>query len=156
MTAANLSVALLGQRFMGRAHSNAWRQAPQFFDLPVRPVLHTIAGRDAASLDEFASRWGWQGTTTDWRTIAADAEVDLVDIGTPNDVHEEPAIAMLEAGKHVACEKPLSATLDSARRMRDAAAAAGSGTMVLTVPCDLTSFADVRRAAARVSVPRVD
>jgi predicted dehydrogenase len=130
MSAEQLSVALLGQRFMGRAHSNAWRQAPQFFDLAVQPVLHTIAGRDAVSLEEFGARWGWQNTTTDWRTIAADPAVQLVDIGTPNDVHEEPAVAMLEAGKHVACEKPLSATLDSARRMRDAAAAAKGETFV--------------------------
>ena len=125
-----LPVALLGQRFMGRAHSNAWRQAPKFFDLPLRPTLHTIAGRDAASLDAFAAQWGWESTTTDWRTIARDPDVALVDIGTPNDVHEEPATAMLAAGKHVACEKPLSATLESARRMRDAAADAPGRTFV--------------------------
>ncbi|MEM9800615.1 MAG: Gfo/Idh/MocA family oxidoreductase [Planctomycetota bacterium] len=130
MTTQLLPIALLGQRFMGRAHSNAWRQAPKFFDLELEPVLHTIAGRDAVSLGEFAARWGWQRTTTDWRTIADDGEVQLVDIGTPNDVHEGPAVAMLEAGKHVACEKPLSATLESARRMRDAAASASGRTFV--------------------------
>ena len=125
-----LPIALIGQRFMGRAHSNAWRQAPKFFDLPVRPTLHTIAGRDAESLSQFAEQWGWENTTTDWRTIADDPEVGLVDIATPNDVHEGPAIAMLEAGKHVACEKPLSSTLAGARRMRDAAAAAEGKTFV--------------------------
>lgn len=121
-TTPSLRVALLGQRFMGRAHSNAWRQAPQFFDLPVRPSLHTVAGRDAASLEAFAGHWGFANHTTDWRTIAADKDVDLVDIATPNDLHAEPAAAMLAAGKHVACEKPLSSTLDEARRMRDIAA----------------------------------
>ena len=122
-----LSVALIGQRFMGKAHSNAWGQAPRFFDLPVRPRLHTVAGRDEESLKAFASNWGFEKTTTDWRTIAGDSEVDLVDIVTPNDLHEEPALEMLRAGKHVACEKPLSATLAGARRMRDAAAQPGAG-----------------------------
>ena len=122
-----LSIALIGQRFMGKAHSNAWGQAPRFFDLPVDPKLHTVAGRNEESLQAFAGNWGFAKTTTDWRTIAGDAEVDLVDIVTPNDLHEEPALEMLKAGKHVACEKPLSATLDGARRMRDAAAAPGAG-----------------------------
>ncbi|MEM8710929.1 MAG: Gfo/Idh/MocA family oxidoreductase [Planctomycetota bacterium] len=125
-----LSVALIGQRFMGKAHSNAWRQAGRFFDLPLEPKLHSVAGRDAASLGAFAENWGWEHTTTDWQTMAADDAVDLVDIVTPNDLHEGPALAMLAAGKHVACEKPLSATLDAARRMRDAAAAAKGKTFV--------------------------
>ncbi len=129
--ATPLQVALIGQRFMGRAHSNAWRQAPRFFDLPVDPRQHTVVGRDAASLEEFRARWGWQQASTDWAAVcAADSGVDLVDIGTPNDVHEGPAIAALEAGKHVACEKPLAATLDAARRMRDVAAAAAGKTFV--------------------------
>ena len=129
--ATPLQVALIGQRFMGRAHSNAWRQAPRFFDLPVDPRQHTVVGRDAASLEEFRARWGWQQASTDWAAVcAADSGVDLVDIGTPNDVHEGPALAALEAGKHVACEKPLAATLDAARRMRDVAAAAAGKTFV--------------------------
>lgn len=118
-----LPVALIGQRFMGRAHSNAWRQAPIFFDLPVAPVLDTIAGRDEATLSEFRERWGYREHTTDWSTLAANERIGLVDVATPNDLHEEPAIRMIEAGKHVACEKPLSATLEGARRMRDVAAA---------------------------------
>ena len=120
----HLNVALIGQQFMGRAHSNAWAQAPRFFDLARRPVMHTVAARDAKSLGGFAERWGWAKTTTDWRTLAADPEVELVDIGTPNHVHAEQAIAMLEAGKHVACEKPLAGTLDDARGMTEAAARA--------------------------------
>lgn len=128
---APLQVALIGQRFMGRAHSNAWRQAPRFFDLPVDPRQHTVVGRDAASLEQFRAKWGWENASTDWKAItAADSGVDLVDIGTPNDVHEGPAVAALEAGKHVACEKPLSATLDAARRMRDVAAKAKGRTFV--------------------------
>lgn len=116
-----LDVALIGQRFMGRAHSNAWRQVGPFFSPPLHPFLHTIAGRDPASLEDFAKQWGWTRWTTRWQDLAEDPEIDLVDIGTPNDVHRDQAIAMLEAGKHVACEKPLAATLDHAREMRDAA-----------------------------------
>jgi len=119
-----LNVALVGQKFMGRAHSNAWGQVNRFFDLPRRAVMHTVAARDAKELDEFARRWGWGNATTDWRTIAEDDEIDLVDVSTPNAAHAEPSIAMLEAGKHVACEKPLAGTLDDARAMRAAAAKA--------------------------------
>jgi len=119
-----LNVALIGQRFMGRAHSNAWGQAGRFFDLPLRAGLHTVAGRDAAALPEFARRWGWQRWTARWQDIARDGEVGLVDIATPNHLHADQGLAMLAAGKHVACEKPLAATLDEARTLRDAARAA--------------------------------
>ncbi|MEZ6013906.1 MAG: Gfo/Idh/MocA family oxidoreductase [Planctomycetota bacterium] len=123
MAQSTCNVALIGQKFMGRAHSNAWGQAPKFFDLPLRPVMHTASARNAAELQEFAARWGWAHTTTDWRSLAQNPDVHLVDIGTPNDVHAEQALAMLAAGKHVACEKPLAGTLEDARRMRDAARA---------------------------------
>lgn len=114
-------VALIGQKFMGRAHSNAWSQVNHFFELGTRAERHTLAARDARELDAFARQWGWANWTSDWRTIAADPSIDLVDVGTPNDVHAEQSIAMLEAGKHVACEKPLAGSLDDARAMRDAA-----------------------------------
>jgi len=117
-------VALIGQKFMGRAHSNAYLKAAKFFDLPRTPVMHTVVGRDRATLDAFATRWGWEHTSTRWQDLASAREIELVDVGTPNHVHAEPAIAMLEAGKHVACEKPLAGTLDDARAMRDAAAKA--------------------------------
>ena len=116
-----LDIALIGQRFMGRAHSNAWRQVGPFFAPALQPFLHTIAGRDPRSLESFAKRWGWTQWTTRWQDLAEDPEIDLVDIGTPNDVHREQAIHMLEAGKHVACEKPLAGTLQDARAMREAA-----------------------------------
>jgi predicted dehydrogenase len=93
----------------------------KFFDLPVDPVMHTIAARDAADLNRFAPRWGWQHSTTDWREVVSNPQIDLVDVGTPNHVHREQAIAALEAGKHVACEKPLAGTLDDARAMVAAA-----------------------------------
>ena len=115
------AVALIGQKFMGRAHSNAWSQVSKFFDLELQPMLHTVAARDASGLEAFAEKWGWRRSTTDWRSIARDAEVQLVDVSTPNDVHAEQALAMLEAKKHVACEKPLAGTLEDARTMAEAA-----------------------------------
>src|SRR5262245_27443162 len=116
-----IHVALLGSKFMGRAHSNALSQVAHFFDLPLEPVKHVVAGRNADELGSFARRWGWATHTTRWRDVAADPVVGLVDVSTPNDVHAEQSIAMLEAGKHVACEKPLAGTLEDARAMRDAA-----------------------------------
>jgi predicted dehydrogenase len=116
-----INICLIGQKFMGRAHSNAYLKAPRFFQLPVRPVMHTICGRDRAELESFAARWGWQTASTDWRAAIADPAVNLVDITAPNDQHLEMALAALEAGKHVACEKPLAGSLSDARQMRDAA-----------------------------------
>lgn len=126
----SLSVALIGQKFMGRAHSNGWSQAAKFFDLPLTPELAVVCGRDRAELARFAERWWWSRWTTDWRDLAEDGEVALVDIGTPNHLHAEQAIMMLEAGKQVACEKPLAGTLEDARAMRDAARAARAKTFV--------------------------
>lgn len=124
------NVALIGQKFMGRAHSNAYTQAGHFFDLPMKPVLHTICARNGDELTPFAERWGWKNTTTRWRDLAKNDEIDLVDVSTPNDVHAEQAIAMLEAGKHVACEKPLAGSLSDARAMRDAARKTSARTFV--------------------------
>jgi predicted dehydrogenase len=117
----DINVCLIGQKFMGRAHSNAYLKARRFFDLPANPVMHTIVARDAASLDAFAKRWGWLKSTTNWREAVSDPAIGLVDVTTPNNKHLEFVLAALEAGKNVACEKPLAATLDDARTMRDAA-----------------------------------
>jgi len=114
-------VGLIGSKFMGRAHSNALSQVAHFFELPIVPLKHVVAGRNAAELAAFARKWGWAMHTTRWEDLAEDEAVGLVDVSTPNDVHAEQSIAMLEAGKHVACEKPLAGTLADARTMRDAA-----------------------------------
>ena len=119
-----INIGLIGSKFMGRTHSNAYLKVAKFFDLPVEPVMHTIAARDEEDLKQFAPRWGWQNHTTDWESLCQNDEIDLIDVGTPNHVHREQSIAALEAGKHVACEKPLADTLDEARTMRDAAAKA--------------------------------
>lgn len=119
-----LGVGLVGTRFMGKAHSNAWMTAPKFFDLPLAVVMRAAASPNAADVAQFAQRWGWQCCTDDWKDLLDDPQVGLVDVCTPNHVHAEVAIAALEAGRHVACEKPLAGTLAHARAMRDAAAKA--------------------------------
>jgi predicted dehydrogenase len=119
-----LNVALIGQKFMGRAHSNAWGQVPRFFELERTPAMRAVAARNTDEVSAFAQRWGWSRATADWREFANDKEIDLVDVATPNDVHAEQSIAMLAARKHVACEKPLAGTLDDARAMAAAARAA--------------------------------
>ncbi|MBA2529363.1 MAG: Gfo/Idh/MocA family oxidoreductase [Euzebyales bacterium] len=126
----SLNVALLGSKFMGRTHSNAWLKVARFFPVDPAPVMHTVVARNAAELEQFARRWGWRNSTTDWRAAVTGSEVDLVDIGTPNDVHAEQAIAAMEAGKHVACEKPLAGTLADAQAMADAAERASGKTFV--------------------------
>src|SRR4051794_34692539 len=121
-TPQSINVCLVGHKFMGRTHSNAYLKVNKFFtDLPVVPNMHTIVGRNMDELREFAQRWGWKNTSGDWKAAVSNPEVGLVDIGTPNNAHAEMSIAALEAGKHVACEKPLAGTLAEARQMRDAA-----------------------------------
>ncbi|MEP7201570.1 MAG: Gfo/Idh/MocA family oxidoreductase [Ilumatobacteraceae bacterium] len=126
----NINIALLGSKFMGRAHSNAWLNVAKFFPVEPIPTMHTVCGRHASELSDFADRWGWQHQTTDWHAAVSSDDIGLVDIGTPNNVHAEQAIAALEAGKHVACEKPLAGTLADARAMVAAAAGAPGTTSV--------------------------
>lgn len=116
-----LNIGLIGSKFMGRTHSNAYLKVARFFDLPFEPVMHTLAARNLKQTQAFAKRWGWQHATDDWRSMVQDPEIHLVDVGTPNHVHRDQTLAALEAGKHVACEKPLADTLDSAREMVQAA-----------------------------------
>ncbi|MGY1603915.1 Gfo/Idh/MocA family protein [Geodermatophilus sp. SYSU D00815] len=119
-------VGLVGYAFMGAAHSQAWRTAPHFFDLPLQPELRVLVGRDKARLEDAAARLGWQDTETDWRRLLERDDVDLVDVCTPGDTHAEIAIAALEAGKHVLCEKPLANTVAEAEAMAEAAARAAA------------------------------
>ncbi len=125
-----LNICLIGQKFMGKAHSNAFLKADKFFTLPLRPVMYSVAARDADELQAFAGRWGWRHPITDWRAAVTDPAVQFVDVASPNHLHAEMAIAALRAGKHVACEKPLAGTLADARKMRDAARKARGKTFV--------------------------
>jgi predicted dehydrogenase len=112
---------MIGTGFMGRAHSNAWMSVNQFFNPPRPAVMATCVDLDPDVAQTFAGTWGWSRGTADLGEAVADASVDLVDVVTPNHLHAEHSIAALEAGKHVACEKPLAGTLADARAMRDAA-----------------------------------
>jgi predicted dehydrogenase len=119
-----LRVGMVGYAFMGRAHSQAWRNAGRFFDLPLDPAMVALCGRDAAAVAAAAEQLGWASTETDWRNLVERDDVDLVDVSTPGDTHAEIAVAALEAGKHVLCEKPLANTVAEAEAMVAAAAAA--------------------------------
>jgi predicted dehydrogenase len=115
---------------MGRAHSNAWRQAARFFDLPANIRMAVICGRDRAGTRRAAKTLGWEKAVTDWNAIMADPVIDVVDICTPNDSHAEMAIAAARAGKAILCEKPLARTVAEARRMVDAVKRARVANMV--------------------------
>ncbi|MFJ9760510.1 Gfo/Idh/MocA family protein [Streptomyces sp. NPDC101149] len=119
-----LRVGMVGYAFMGAAHSQGWRTVGRVFDLPLRPVLAAICGRDGAAVRAAADRHGWAAAETDWRDLVARDDVDLVDICTPGDSHAEIALAALAAGKHVLCEKPLANTVEEAEAMVAAAEAA--------------------------------
>ncbi len=119
-----LRIAMIGHGFMGAAHSQGWRVAPRFFDLPLEPVMQVVVGRDADGVRASAAKWGWAESATDWREVIERPDIDVVDIVTPGDTHAEIAIAALRAGKHVLCEKPLANTVAEAQEMTDAAAAA--------------------------------
>jgi predicted dehydrogenase len=112
-----LAVGLIGYEFMGRAHSNAWRQAPRFFNLPADVQTKTICGRRRAAVKRAAATFDWANPVTDWRELVADPKIDIVDICTPNDTHCEIAIAAARAGKAILCEKPLARNVDEAKDM---------------------------------------
>ena len=115
-----LTVGLIGYKFMGRAHSNAWRQAPVFFDLPADLRLKTLCGRDPRAVRGAARKLGWETSETDWRRVIEDSEIDIIDISTPNDTHCEIAMAAARAKKAVLCEKPLARNTSEAKQMADA------------------------------------
>ncbi|MFE3825390.1 Gfo/Idh/MocA family protein [Streptomyces sp. NPDC059092] len=121
-----LGIGMIGYAFMGAAHSQGWRTAGHVFDLPMRPVLAAICGRDETAVRAAAQRHGWAAAETEWRELIARDDVAVVDICTPGDSHAEIAIAALEAGKHVLCEKPLANSVAEAEAMVRAARAARS------------------------------
>lgn len=120
-----MNVAIIGTKFMGKAHSNAWLNAPRFFDMGIKPVLKVACGQNEAELKAFAERWGWEETETDWRKVMERDDIDIVDISVPTYLHRDIAVAAAKAGKHIFCEKPFALNLDEAREMYEAAEAAG-------------------------------
>jgi predicted dehydrogenase len=115
-----LNIGLIGYQFMGKAHSNAYRQANHFFDLPADINMHTICGRNEVAVTKAAETLGWKNVETDWRKVIANPEIDVIDISTPGNLHAEIAIAAAKAGKAVWCEKPIGNTLSEAKAMMDA------------------------------------
>lgn len=120
-TRTELGIGMVGYAFMGAAHSQAWRTAPAFFDLPLHPRLRAICGRNEDAAGDVARRFGWESVETDWRALLTRDDIDVIDICTPGNTHAEIAIAALEAGKHVLCEKPLANTVAEAEAMAAAA-----------------------------------
>ncbi|NMO55910.1 Gfo/Idh/MocA family oxidoreductase [Actinoplanes sp. TBRC 11911] len=123
-----LRVGMVGYAFMGAAHSQAWRTVNHAFDLPLSARMTAVSGRSEQGVAAAAAKLGWAEHTTDWRTLIARDDIDLIDICSPGDTHAEIALAALAAGKHVLCEKPLANTVAEAREMAAAASkAAASG-----------------------------
>ena len=127
---SEIGVGLVGYKFMGRAHSNAYRQVAHFFDVDPTPRMVAVCGREEAAVKAAAAHLGWEGWETDYHTLVARPDIGLVDVATPGDTHKEVVLAALAAGKHVLCEKPLANNLDEAREMVAAAKQAGTVAMV--------------------------
>jgi predicted dehydrogenase len=127
---AEIGVGLVGYKFMGRTHSNAYRQVGRFFGVDPVPRMKAICGRDETGVREAANTLGWESYETDYRKLAARGDVGLVDVVTPGNMHREIVLTALEAGKHVLCEKPLANSLAEAKEMVTAARNAGTVNMV--------------------------
>jgi len=120
-----VNIARLGSKFMGKAHSHAWLNVRRFFDSELTPVLKVVCGQRKAPLDEFAARWGWEETETNWERVVERNDIDVVDIALPTYLHHPVALAAAAAGKHVFCEKPFALDAKQAREMHIAAKQAG-------------------------------
>jgi predicted dehydrogenase len=120
-----LNIGLVGYGFMGRTHSNAFVQAPRFFDVPYQPVLKAVCARNADRVKAFQSNWGYESVETDWRALVDRKDIDLIDIASPNDTHAEIAVAAARAGKMVMCEKPLGRNAAEGEKMVGAVESAG-------------------------------
>jgi predicted dehydrogenase len=127
---ATINIALIGQGFMGRSHSNAWGQVAKFFKPPLTPVMHTVFGQPEENPAAFAANWGWKNASTNWEQLVRSPEIGLVDVATPNYMHAPVAKAAIAAGKAVSCEKPIAGSLADAREMVNAAKAAKVKTFV--------------------------
>jgi myo-inositol 2-dehydrogenase/D-chiro-inositol 1-dehydrogenase len=130
MAKKNLNVGLVGYGFMGRTHSNAYRQAPVFFDLPYTIGLKAVCARNPERAKAFASNWGYESVESDWRKLIERKDIDIIDIASPNDTHHEIAIEAAKAGKMVLCEKPLGRNAAEAKAMVEAVDKARVANMV--------------------------
>ena len=117
MAKKTINVGLIGYKFMGKAHSNAYRQVARFFDVKLEPVMKVICGRDRAGVRAAARQFGWESYETSWEEVVARDDIELVDVSTSNDMHAPIAMAAAKAGKHILCEKPLALNLREAKQM---------------------------------------
>ncbi len=125
-----INVGMVGYKFMGKAHSQAYKEAPMFFPDAPQPVMKAICGRDQAGVEQAARQFGWEDAVTDWRELISRDDIDVIDINAPSNVHKEIALEAARAGKHIFCEKPLALTLADSREMLKAAEDAGVKHMV--------------------------
>jgi len=125
-----INVGMVGYKFMGKAHSNAYRALPMFFPEHIKPNMKVICGRNAEAVKEAANKFGWDEHVTDWKDLLNRDDIDLVDINAPSNVHKEIAIEAAKAGKHLYCEKPLALTLEDSRDMLAAVETSGVKHMV--------------------------
>ncbi|REK59533.1 MAG: dehydrogenase [Thermobacillus sp.] len=125
-----LNIGMVGYKFMGKAHSHAYKEVPMAFPGSPVPVMKAICGRNKAGVEQAAAQFGWESAVTDWRELVQRDDIDIVDINAPSDAHKEIAVAAARAGKHVFCEKPLALNLADAREMLQAAEEAGVKHMV--------------------------
>jgi predicted dehydrogenase len=131
MKMEKIRVGMVGYKFMGKAHSNAYRALPMFFPKSaVKPVMAAICGRDPEGVEQAREQFGWESVETDWRQLVKRDDIDLIDINAPSDAHKEIALAAAAEGKHLFCEKPLALTLEDSREMLEAAEKAGVKHMV--------------------------
>lgn len=125
-----LRIGLVGYKFMGKAHSHAYKDVNMFFDLPVQPVMKAICGRDEAWVKESAEKFGWESYETSWEKLVERDDIDVIDVTAPSNVHKEIVIAAARNGKHIFCEKPLALTLADAEEMLEAVEKAGVKHMI--------------------------
>ena len=130
MPKKQLRIGLIGYSFMGRAHSNAFHQVNHFFPSSYELVPQAVCGRDEAKVKEFAEKWGYKSTETDWKKLIARDDIDVIDVATPNNLHSEQVIAAAKAGKMILCEKPLARSGKEAEKMVKAVDKAGVPNMV--------------------------
>lgn len=115
-----LNIGLIGYKFMGKAHSNAYQRIGMFFDPSRKLIMKAICGRDEAWVKEAAGKFGWEGYETSWEKLLKREDIDIIDITTPSNFHKEIALEAAAAGKHIFCEKPLALNLKDAREMLEA------------------------------------
>jgi predicted dehydrogenase len=155
MAKKTINIGMVGYKFMGRTHSNAWRQAARFFDVPLEPVLHTLCGRNPDAVRAAADQLGWGHIATDWRELIDNPAIDIIDVSTANDTHAEISIAAARAGKAVLCEKPLARTVAEARKMLQAIERAGVVNMVCHNYRRIPAIAQAKRIIERGDLGRI-